>query len=153
MWNLLLDSGFWSKEMSIFTKLEEEIQAGLKSLEKFFQPGKAQAAIQEAANLINEALPIVQEIDALVGGNKTLERIETIYAKYGEPFLDSAKDISNPNALNNALMNLATSLLQKKLSTTKGPIATSLLNTAIQLAVTSLHAQNSANKPSIKYVS
>jgi len=135
--------------MSIFTKLEEEIQAGLKSLESLFSSGKAQAAIQEAASLVSEALPVVQEIDALMGGNKTIDRVITIYDKYGVPLLDTAKDTSNPNAVQNALMNLATNLLQKKLSPVKGPIAISLLNTAVQLAVTALHAQNStqSNKP------
>ena len=48
---------------------------------------------------------------------------------------------SGPDAAGNALLNLATGLLRDKLPADKATVATNILQTAVQLAVTAVKAQ------------
>lgn len=107
-------------------------QKAIQSLESFFNSGKAKAAIEEAAALAVEAAPIVQMISALVP-IRTVQNIVATYETYAVPV--ATQITSDPTSMNNALLNLATALLAKKLSAQKLTVATSILNTAIQLAV------------------
>jgi hypothetical protein len=45
---------------------------------------------------------------------------------------------NGPDAAGNALLNLATGLLRDKLPADKGTLATNILQTAVQLAVTAI---------------
>jgi hypothetical protein len=118
--------------MNIFEK-------AFTALEKVFTSDKAKAALTEAAALAVQAAPIVAAIEALVPStNRTVQAVEAAYAKYAVPV---ATQITNdPTSINNALLNLASTLLAKNLPAQKAGIATSLLNTAVQLAVTAVKA-------------
>jgi len=97
-----------------------------------FESPKAKAIEAELASLTEAAFPIVQAIAALVP-NKTVQEIAAAYEHYGIPL--ATQITTDPNSVGNALLNLATALLQK----TQAPdAAVSLLNTAVQLAVTAL---------------
>ena len=54
--------------------------------------------------------------------------MEAAYAKYAVPV--STQIVNDPKSINNALMNLATTLLAKKLPVAQANAATSVLNTA-----------------------
>ena len=119
------------------SKAAQSIEHALQSMIHVFTSGKAQAAIVKAGAYVQFAMPIVQEIDTLVGGNKTLETVEAAYNHYGVPFVQATAS----NNLNTAVFQLATSVLQQKLPSDKAAVATNILQTAIQLAVTGLHAE------------
>jgi hypothetical protein len=123
---------------NIGRKIEADIEAALKDVYKFFESGKAKAALQQAASLVAIAAPIVQEI-GMLAPNKTVSEIEAAYQKYGVPFTTTLNS-SDPNSAGNALLNLATAVLAKNLPPDKAGAAVSILNTAVQLAVTAVHA-------------
>lgn len=104
----------------------------ITAIETFFSSGKAAQVEKELATLVQAAVPIVTEIDQLVP-NKTLDQITAAYTKYALPV---ATQIQNdPTSIGNAMLNLATAVLQKNHAPTA---AVSLLNTAVQLAVLTL---------------
>jgi hypothetical protein len=105
----------------------------IRKIAAFFQSGKAEAALTQAAQLVPQALPIVQAIAALTP-NKTVQEVEAAYARYAVPM--SQQIGSDPSAIGNALLNLATTLLQKNLPASQAGAAINVLNTAVQLAVT-----------------
>jgi hypothetical protein len=117
--------------MSIFT----EIEKGLENIWKFITSPKAAAAVAEASSLVSIALPIVQELSTLiVPASSTLAQVDAAYTKYGIPLVEAYAQ--NPTSIGNALLNLATQLLRAKLPPSQANIATNILNTAVQLAVT-----------------
>lgn len=98
----------------------------------FFESPKAKAVEAQLASLTQAALPIVQAIAALTP-NRTVQEIATAYAQYGVPL--AVQITADPTSTGNALLNLATTVLQKNHAP---DAAISLLNTAVQLAVVAL---------------
>jgi len=105
-----------------------------KDVKGFFSSPKAEADEKEIAALLPAALSIVQQIN-LIAPNKTLTEINTVATKYGMPTIAAIS--SDPAGAGNALLNLATQILQKNHAPTA---AVSLLNTVVQLAVTAASA-------------
>ncbi len=95
-----------------------------------FDSPKAKAIEAELAAMTQAALPIVQTIAALTP-NKTVQEIAAVYEHYGVPL--AVQIGSDPTSIENALLNVATAVLQKNHASAT---AVSLLNTAVQLAVT-----------------
>ena len=96
----------------------------------FFKSGKAEEALNTAAELVPKALPIVQEITALAP-NKTDEEILAVFQKFAIP--GAQQYLSTPVAQRGyVLLQLATQVLAQEVP----GIATNILNSAIQLAVT-----------------
>ena len=106
------------------------IENAFKKVESFFTSGKALQVESELAGLVQMALPIVQDIAALTP-SKTVQEITAAYTKYGIPLAQQVT--ADPTSTGNALLNLATAVLQKNHAPTA---AISLLNTAVQMAVT-----------------
>lgn len=105
------------------------IENAFKKVESFFASGKAVQVETELAGLVQLALPIVQDIAAMTP-NKTVQQISDAYTKYGVPLAQQVA--SDPTSTGNALLNLATAVLQKN----HAPVAAvSLLNTAVQMAL------------------
>lgn len=113
------------------------IENALRKLFSFFKSDAFQSVMHQAAELAVEAAPIVNEINALIPG-KTEAEIVAAYNHYGVPLAQT--ELSNPTLAGNALLNLATTVLQKNLPTDKATASVSLLNTAVQLAVTAATA-------------
>lgn len=101
-------------------------------IEGFFTSGKAQQVAASLETLVPLAAPIVQEIAALTP-NKTVQEVEAAYTKYAVPLIGQIAN--DPTTIGNALLNLATTVMQKNHAPTA---AVSLLNTAVQIAVTML---------------
>lgn len=102
----------------------------IQKIVSFFKSGKAEAALTQAAELVPKALPIVEEIATLVP-NRTDQEIEAAFVKYAVPF--SSQILSTPLAGRGyILLELASQVLAAKVP----GIATNILNTAVQLAVT-----------------
>jgi hypothetical protein len=104
----------------------------IQHIEEFFGSGKAQKALETVASLVPVALPIVQGI-ALLTPNKTVQEVEAAYTKYAVPV--AAQINNDPTSVGNALLNLATTVLAKNLPPGQATAATSILNTAVQIAV------------------
>lgn len=100
----------------------------------FFTSGKAEAALTSACDLVPQALPIVQDLAALVP-NKTIQEIEAAYQKYAVPF---AQELTSTPAAQRGylLLELATQVLAQKFP----GVAGNILDTAVQLAVTGVKA-------------
>src|SRR5262245_58036477 len=111
----------------------------ISSVVSFFASPKAKQALETAASLVSIAAPIVQEISAITP-NRTVQEIEAAYAKYAVPFSSTVLQ-SGPDAPGNALLNLATALLRANLPSAQASVATNILQTAVQLAVTAVKAQ------------
>lgn len=96
------------------------------------------------AALLPSALQVVQAINAIVP-NKTLAEIEKAYETYAVPFSQTyaADPVNGPG---NALLNLATAILQKNKVM---PAAVSIIQSAIQLAVVAAKA-NPPVAPAVK---
>lgn len=103
----------------------------------WFSSDKARKALETAASLVSLAAPIVESIAALTP-NRTDDEVIAAYNKYGVPLTTA---INNNTGINNALLNLATSVLRANLPANKAEIATNILNTAVQLAVTATKAK------------
>jgi hypothetical protein len=103
----------------------------------WFTSPKGQAVEKELAGLVVQAQPIVATIAAMTP-NKTVAEVANAYTKYGVPLATSVSN--DPTAIGNALLNLATAVMQKNGASN----AVSLLNTAVQLALTVV--KNTANK-------
>jgi hypothetical protein len=106
----------------------------IQKIVSFFVSGKAEAALNLAAGLVPKALPIVQEIAALVP-NRTDQEIAAAFEKFAIPA--AAQYLAAPQGHRGyVLLDLATQVL----ATEVPGVATNILNTAIQFAVTSLKA-------------
>jgi len=110
------------------------VKSIIQKIVSFFTSGKAEAALTEAAELIPKALPIVQEIEALVP-NRTDQEILAAFQKFAVPFASQllATPITQRGYL---LLQLATQVLAARAP----GVATNILNTAVQLAVTGSRA-------------
>lgn len=100
----------------------------------WFHNPKVEAVFNSLATIVTVAEPIVADIAALTP-NKTVQEITAAYTKYAVPV--SLQITTDPTSTGNALLNLATAVVNKNL---KNPAATSLVNTAVQIAVTAAKA-------------
>lgn len=107
-------------------------------IEGWFDSPKAKAAEATIETLLPTALGIVQEINTLAP-NKTLTELNTVATKYALPTITA---LAEGQTAGNIALNMATEILQKNHAPT---VATSLLNTVVQLAVTA--ADTSAPAP------
>lgn len=104
----------------------------------WFGSPQVKHTFEQVAGLVSMATPIVAAIAALTP-NRTDDEIMAAYQRYGVP-LTTVFQAGDQTAIGNALLNLATSLLRAKLGDQQGAVATNLLQTAIQIAVTALKA-------------
>jgi hypothetical protein len=96
----------------------------------FFSSHRAQAALEKAAELVPQALPVVRRIAALTP-NRTDDEIVAAFEKYGVPC--AQQYLATPVAARGyVLLQLATAVLAAQFP----GVATNVLNTAVQLAVT-----------------
>lgn len=100
----------------------------------FFKSGKAEAAFNKALELIPQALPIVQKIAALTP-TRVDDEIVSAFAYYAVPFQSSYLALPREKR-GYLLLQLATDVLAKEAP----GVATNILNTAIQMAVTGAKA-------------
>jgi hypothetical protein len=106
----------------------------IQKIVNFFSSGKAEAALETAAALVPKALPIVQDIAALVP-NKTDQEILAAFQKYAVP--GASQLLATPASQRGyVLLHLATEILAGEFP----GLATNILNTAVQLAVTGAKA-------------
>ena len=107
-------------------------------IEAIFNSPAIEAVEKEVETLVPLALPIVQEIAALTP-NKTVQEVAVAYEKFAVPL---AREIgSDATSIGNALLNLATTVLQKN----HAPAAAiSLLNTVVQIALMGLKSATAA---------
>jgi hypothetical protein len=117
--------------MSIFTA----IGGAFKKLWKFITSPAAQRAIESAVDLVPVALPIVQEIRSLDPKTATVADVIAMYQKYKVALVGSIKH--DPVSIGNSLLNLATALVKQR----QPSKATSIIQTAIQLALVALKAE------------
>jgi hypothetical protein len=106
-------------------------------VENFFKSGKAKAALEQAVALIPKAAPIVADIAAITP-NRTVAQVAAAYAKYAVPVAQELPATATPTQIENALLNLGTQVLAKNLPAGTATVATNVLNTAVQLAVTGM---------------
>jgi len=112
----------------------------IKWLKTFFTSGKAEAALQQAAQLAVKAQPIVLAIEqAVPKTNRTVNGVISAYTKFGVPF--TSQLTTDPAGLRHALLDLGTAILSQELGPEASAIATNVLETAVQLAVTAMKAQ------------
>ena len=116
----------------------QQIASGLKRLWTIIASQKARNAVQQAASLVNIALPIVDQLSSIDPKTARLKEVADAYRKYGVPMIQSYTQ--DPTSIGNALLNLATQLLRSKLPANRADLPTNILNTAVQLAVTALKA-------------
>jgi len=102
----------------------------IQKVAAFFASGKAQAALNQAVELVPKALPIVQAIAAATP-NRTIQEVEAAFQKYAVPF-SAEWSSTQPANRGYLLLQLATSVLAQQVP----GVATNVLNTAVQLAVT-----------------
>jgi hypothetical protein len=102
----------------------------IQKIVAFFANGKAEAALTQAAELVPKALPIVQEL-AILCPNRTDQEIASAFQRFAVPF--SSQILSTPLGKRGyVLLQLASQVLAAEFP----GIATNILNTAVQLAVT-----------------
>lgn len=97
-------------------------------VEDFFESPRAHEIETQIKNLLPVALMITQQINELAP-NRSLEEINKIAEKYAVPTVDS---LAAGQHVGNVMLNLATNVLQKNHAPA---VATSVLNTVVQLAV------------------
>ncbi|SPE26005.1 hypothetical protein SBA3_1240004 [Candidatus Sulfopaludibacter sp. SbA3] len=106
------------------------IKSIVQKIVMFFKSGRAEAVLNQAAELVPKALPIVQEIAAMVP-NKTDQEILSAFQTYAVP--GAAQFLATPLAQRGyVLLHLATEVLAGQFP----GVATNILNAAVQLAVT-----------------
>jgi hypothetical protein len=106
------------------------VKSVIQKIVAFFASGKAEAALNQAAELVPKALPIVQEI-ATLAPNRTDQEILAVFQKFAVP--GAAQYLATPTAQRGyVLLQLATQVLSAEVP----GVATNVLNTAVQLAVT-----------------
>lgn len=122
--------------------IETDIHNVLGKISKVFKSGAATRALQIAGSMVTVAMPIVQSLDQLAP-NKTVEEVQKILATYAkeEPEIETLSKLAEVNP-GSALLQVASLLLKKELPPTSANVATNVLNTAVQLAVTALHASS-----------
>lgn len=129
----------------------KKVPAGLGH---FFTNPLVDAAIQEALNLAVPALPIVQEIAELIP-NRTFKEVADAYAKFGVPLARVTIASNDPQVrgdvavtvIENLMLDLGAAVLQK----CHAPAAAdTLLNTAVQLAMTILKSSKPVSQQSQK---
>ena len=106
----------------------------VRKVVSFFTSARAEAALTRACELAPKALPIVEDL-AAIAPNKTLEEIESAFQKYGVPFSQQLLATA-PSQRGYLLLDLASQMLAQKFP----GVATTVLNTAVQLAVTGVKA-------------
>jgi hypothetical protein len=119
--------------------LETDIEGIFKKVAAFFGSSKVKTVETDIANILPIALQYVQEADTFLGGNKTLENIIALVTKWGLPAA-AAINSTDPNALNNLLMNTVTTVVQKNLPPAQSGAALSIINAAVNSAVALAHA-------------
>jgi len=113
--------------MSLLKTIAQEVAS-------LFGSGKAEAAFNQVVALVPKAAPIVQAIAAATP-NRTTQEIEALFQKYAVPF--SSGWANTPAASRGyLLLQLATTVLAQEVP----GVATNILNSAVQLAVTGLKA-------------
>ena len=100
----------------------------------FFRSPRVKNALDRVATLAQTALPIVETIASLTP-TRVDDEIIAAYKHFGVPFVD-AELSGDPKRIGTALLNLGTVVLARQAPGT----STSLLQTAVQLAVTVLKA-------------
>lgn len=105
-------------------------------IQKFFLSGKAASAIDVAVALVPRALPIIQVVAALTP-TRSDDEIVAAFAKYGVPLADSWKTLPRSER-GYALLHLATEVL----SSQSPAVGRSIINAAVQLAVTAQKAKD-----------
>lgn len=106
------------------------LQILIQKIVGFFKSGKAEAALNQAAELVPLALPIVQEI-ATLAPNKTDQEMLAVFQKYAVP--GAQQYLAAPVAQRGyVLLQIATQVLSQEVP----GVATNILNAAVQLAVT-----------------
>jgi hypothetical protein len=106
------------------------LKSAIQKIVSFFASGKAEAALTKAVELVPKALPIVEDIASLTP-DKTVQQIATAFEKYGVPF---AQEFLNTPVASRGFLLLQ--LASQVLSAEAPGVATNVLNTAVQLAVT-----------------
>ena len=110
------------------------VKSVIEKLVGYFRSGKAEAALNQAASLVPKALPIVQEIAALAP-NRTDQEILAAFQKFAVP--GAAQYLAAPTAKRGyVLLQLASEVLAAEVP----GVATHVLDTAVQLAVTGAKA-------------
>ena len=110
------------------------LKSVVKKIVSFFASGKAEAALTRACELVPKALPIVEDLAAMVP-DKNVQQIEAAFQKYGVPFSQQVLAAA-PSERGYVLLDLATKVLAQQFP----GVATNILNTAVQLAVTGVKA-------------
>ena len=106
----------------------------IQKILSLFTSSKAQAALERAASLVPFALPIVKQIAALTP-NRTDDEIVSAFEKFGVS--GAQQYLATPVAQRGyVLLQLATAVLAAEFP----GLATNVLNTAVQLAVTGAKA-------------
>ena len=106
----------------------------VQKIVSFFSSAKAEAALNRACELAPKALPIVQDL-ASVAPDKTIQQIEGAFQKYGVLF--SRELLATPASQRGfLLLELASQILAAECP----GLATNVVNTAVQLAVTGFKA-------------
>jgi hypothetical protein len=116
----------------------QQIASGLKKVWEVISSPKVRNAVEQAAGLVNIALPIVDQLSGIDPKTAKFKEIADAYRKYGVPLVQSYTQ--DPILIGNTLLNLATQILRSKLPAEKAGLSTNVLNTAIQLAVTAIKA-------------
>jgi hypothetical protein len=96
----------------------------------FFTSGAAEEGLTKAADLVPMAVPIVQSIARLTP-NRADDEIAAAFAVYAVPLAESWKAVPAEKR-GYLLLDLATQVVGRKYP----GVATNILNTAVQLAVT-----------------
>jgi hypothetical protein len=107
-------------------------------IEAFFASAKGKQTVATINTLVQTAIPIVGEISSITGNAgsaATAQAVEAAYVKFAIP-LTQVLTTGNSTQIGNALLNLATTVLQKNLPANQAGVATNILNTAVSLAVT-----------------
>ena len=110
------------------------IYNSIKKVVNFVLSDKTKNAVDQSTDILNIAIPIVESLSKISTKTAKLDDIINAYKAYGVPLL--ATYTENPTSIGNALLNLATEVLRQKLPADKANIATHILNTAVQLALT-----------------
>ena len=116
--------------MSILTA----IGGAFKKLWKIITSPAAQRAIESAVDLVPVVLPIVQELRSIDPKTATVADVIALYHKFG---VQAGEILQNPTSIGNALLNLATQIVKQR----QPSKATSIIQTAVQLALVALKAE------------
>ena len=111
------------------------LKAFFKSILSVFTSGKAEKAFNTVAGIVPVALPIVEAIAGLTP-NKSDDEILAAFRRFGVPAI---AEIQNTPASQRGylLLDLATKILAGKYP----GVATNILNSAVQIAVTAMKAK------------